>query len=82
MYEALKRGYRLIDTAKYYGNEREVGRAQVILRWHIQAGYIAVPGSGDPAHIAENFAVWDFTLTDEDMARLAALNKQRRYENW
>ncbi|MBR4876681.1 MAG: aldo/keto reductase [Rhodocyclaceae bacterium] len=56
--------------------------AQVILRWHLQAGYIAVPGSGDPAHIAENFAVWDFTLTDEDMARFAALNRQRRYENW
>ena len=56
--------------------------AQVILRRHLQAGHIAVPGSGDPVHIAENFAVWDFALTDEDMARLAALNKERRYENW
>lgn len=56
--------------------------AQVILRWHIQAGYLAVPGSGDPAHIAENFAIWDFALDEAEMRRLAALDTGRRYENW
>ena len=56
--------------------------AQIIVRWHIQAGYIAIPGSSNPSHIAENFNVWDFKLTDEDMKKLTALNTGRRYENW
>ena len=56
--------------------------AQVILRWQVQAGYIAVPGSGDPLHIAKNFAIWDFALTEDEMRRIAALDTGRRYENW
>ncbi len=56
--------------------------AQIIVRWHIQTGYIAIPGSSNPSHIAENFDVWDFELTDEDMKKLTALNTGRRYENW
>ncbi len=56
--------------------------AQIIVRWHLQAGYIAIPGSSNPSHIAENFNVWDFKLTDEDMQRLNKLNTGRRYENW
>ena len=56
--------------------------AQVIVRWHLQSLYLAVPGSGNPAHIAENFAVWDFALTESEMKRLAALDTRRRYENW
>lgn len=56
--------------------------AQIIVRWHIQAGYIVIPGSSNPAHIAENFAVWDFTLSENDMRQINALNKERRYENW
>lgn len=45
--------------------------AQVIVRWHLQSLYLAVPGSGNPAHIAENFAVWDFALTESEMKRRA-----------
>lgn len=56
--------------------------AQVIVRWHLQSLYLAVPGSGNPVHIAENFAVWDFALTESEMKRLAALDTGRRYENW
>ncbi len=56
--------------------------AQIILRWHLQAGCIAIPGSSNPDHIAENFAVWDFSLTDSEMKKLAALDTGRRYENW
>ena len=177
VYAALKSGYRLIDTAKYYGNEREVGNAirraikdgkirsigisnfytgktvshfindfeippaviqnenhlkyqnnslrewaakkgiyiesyypfggrghtkehlqhetvleiarahgksaaQIIVRWHLQSGYITIPGSSNPAHIAENFDVWDFELTENEMKKLNALNTGRRYENW
>ena len=56
--------------------------AQIIVRWHLQSGYIAVPGSGNPAHIAENFAVWDFSLNENEMKKLSALDTGKRYENW
>ena len=56
--------------------------AQIILRWQIQAGYIAVPGSKNPAHIEENFNIFDFELSAEDMKKIAALNQNRRFENW
>jgi len=56
--------------------------AQVIVHWHLQAGYIAIPGSSDPGHIAENIDVFDFELTDDEMAHLAELDTGARYENW
>ena len=56
--------------------------AQVILRWQLQAGYVVIPGSGDPEHIAENYDVFDFALSAEEMRQMYALDKQRRYENW
>ena len=56
--------------------------AQIILRWHLQAGYIAIPGSSNPEHIAENYRIFDFELTDDEMQQIAAVNKNQRYENW
>lgn len=56
--------------------------AQVIVRWHVQSGFIAIPGSSDPKHIADNFNIWDFELTEGEMNEIAALNKNIRYENW
>ena len=56
--------------------------AQIILRWQIQAGYVAIPGSSNKKHIAENFNVFDFNLTPEDMEFMHRLNKNRRFENW
>ena len=56
--------------------------AQIILRWHLQAGYIAIPGSSNPDHIRENYDVFDFELTEDEMAQIAALDTGRRYENW
>ena len=53
--------------------------AQIILRWHIQAGNIVIPGSKNPDHIRDNFALFDFALTDEEMAQVAALDKNMRY---
>jgi diketogulonate reductase-like aldo/keto reductase len=56
--------------------------AQVILRWQVQSGYIAIPGSSNPEHIAENFNIFDFELSGEEMDRLDGLNRSERYENW
>ncbi|MBR7068848.1 MAG: aldo/keto reductase [Oxalobacter sp.] len=56
--------------------------AQVILKWQVQSGYAAVPGSRNPRHIAENIAIGDFRLTEEEMKSIQALNQDRRYESW
>lgn len=53
--------------------------AQIILRWHIQAGNIVIPGSKNPAHIKDNLALFDFELTEEEMSKIAALDKGVRY---
>ena len=53
--------------------------AQIILRWHVQAGNIVIPGSKNPDHIRDNFNIYDFALTDEEMQQLATLNKNKRY---
>ena len=53
--------------------------AQIILRWHIQDGNIVIPGSKNSAHIRDNFDLFDFSLTDAEMAGIAKLDKQKRY---
>ena len=53
--------------------------AQIILRWHIQAGNIVIPGSKNPEHIKDNFDLFDFTLTDAEMKKMDGLDKNTRY---
>lgn len=48
--------------------------AQVILRWHFQNGVVAIPKSVKPARIAENIDIFDFALSDEEMAKIDALD--------
>lgn len=62
------------DLGEKYGKSS----AQIILRWHIQAGNIVIPGSKNPDHISDNFAIFDFTLTEEEMEAVADLNKDVR----
>ena len=61
--------------AEKYGKSN----AQVILRWHVQAGNVVIPGSKNPAHIKANFELFDFELTDSEMAEIAAMNQNKRY---
>lgn len=63
------------ELAAKYGKSN----AQIILRWHIQMGNIVIPGSKNPAHIRDNFDIFDFALTDEDMAAIAKVDKGVRY---
>ena len=56
--------------------------AQIILRWHLQDGYIAIPGSSNPDHIAENYDIFDFELSEDEMDRIRGIDEQRRYEHW
>lgn len=53
--------------------------AQIILHWHVQMGFIVIPGSRIPEHIKENIDIFDFALTDEEMAEIAKLDKNERY---
>ena len=56
--------------------------AQIILRWHLQAGNIAIPGSSNEAHIQENYEVFDFALSDEEMQQMTALDKNQRFADY
>lgn len=62
-----------------FGKKYGKSNAQIILRWHIQAGNIVIPGSKNPAHIKDNFNLFDFALTDDEMGKITALDKQKRY---
>ena len=55
--------------------------AQIILKWHTQMGFIVIPGSKNVDHIKDNFDLYDFELTQEDMNKIATLNKGVRYYN-
>ncbi len=55
--------------------------AQIILRWHIQEGFSVIPGASNPDYIKENIQIFDFALTDEEMAQMRSLNKEERFFN-
>ena len=65
------------ELAAKYGKSN----AQVILRWHTQMGFVVIPGSKNVVHIKDNADIFDFTLTDDEMAKIAKLNKGVRYYN-
>ena len=54
--------------------------AQVILRWDLQRGVVIIPGSSNPDHIKENISIFDFSLTDDEMAQIAALNRNEKHD--
>ena len=53
--------------------------AQIILRWHTQMGFIVIPGTKNVEHVKENFDIFDFKLTDDEMNEIASINKNERY---
>lgn len=65
------------ELAKKYGKSN----VQVILRWHVQSGNVVFPGSKNPDHIKDNFDIFDFALTDDEMAEIAKVDKNVRYYN-
>jgi 2,5-diketo-D-gluconate reductase B len=76
-YCPLGRG-RLVDDAVVGEIARQKGKsvAQIALRWSVQQGVSPIPRSSNRQRIAENLAVFDFTLGDDEMARIAALNRR------
>lgn len=58
------------------GHHRTV--AQVILRWHLQLGNVVIPKSVTPARVRENLDIFDFELSEDDLAAIARLDAGRR----
>lgn len=65
----------IVEIAQAHGKTS----AQIIVRWHLQAGHIAIPGSNNPDHIKENISIFDFELTDEEMQKMSALDTKTPY---
>ena len=63
------------ELAQKYGKSN----VQIILRWHIQDGNIVIPGSKNTEHIRDNFDLFDFSPSDEEMAKIAAMDQKKHY---
>ncbi len=66
----------IADIAKNHG----VTPAQVILRWNLQRGVVVIPGSSNPEHIRENLDLFNFALTEREMAQIAALDRNEKHD--
>ncbi len=64
------------DIAKAHG----VTSAQVILRWNLQKGVVVIPGSSNSEHIKENLDIFGFSLTDNEMSRINALDRNEKHD--
>ncbi|MBR1444257.1 MAG: aldo/keto reductase [Firmicutes bacterium] len=70
------------ETIKNIATEHGKTSAQVILRWHLQAGNIAIPGSSNEAHIKENSEIFDFELSETEMQKISSLDKDERFSTY
>lgn len=72
---------KLLSEPVFWELGRKYGKtaAQIVLRWHVDMGFIVIPGSKNKAHIIDNFNISDFSLSGEDMERIASLDKDERY---
>ena len=75
----LARGQLLDDPAlAALAAARGRSVAQVVLRWHVQSGHLVIPKASNPGRIAANLDVFGFSLSDTDMAAVAAMDSGRR----
>ncbi|HEX8234978.1 MAG TPA: aldo/keto reductase [Abditibacteriaceae bacterium] len=64
----------IVDVAQRHGKTS----AQVILRWHVQSGLVVIPKSVNPERIRENFALFDFELSPDEMHQIDGMDEGRR----
>lgn len=68
------------ETIAAIGEAHNRSAAQVILRWNLQKGVVVIPGSSNPDHIKENISLFDFELTQEEMERINALDRNEKHD--
>ena len=74
-YSPLGRGSLISDpTLMAIAKKHNKSTAQVMIRWHLQRGVVAIPKSTKTERIRDNFNVWDFSLTEEDMKTINSMN--------
>ncbi|MFD1850835.1 aldo/keto reductase [Oceanobacillus bengalensis] len=66
------------EVIKGIAGKHKKSAAQVILRWHLQSGVIVIPKSVTPSRMEENLNVFDFELSNEEMDKIAALDRNMR----
>ncbi|WP_435859603.1 aldo/keto reductase [Streptomyces parvulus] len=81
-WKLLGRGEELLKNPRLRAVAEKHGRtpAQIVIRWHIQLGNLVIPKSATQSRIAENAAVFDFTLEDSDMSETGLLNSGERLD--
>jgi diketogulonate reductase-like aldo/keto reductase len=75
----LGRGRGIFEAAPVAEAAERLGRTpgQVVLRWHVQLGAVPIPKSSSPERQRENLDIFDFTLTDDEMAGISSLGRGR-----
>lgn len=68
----------IADIAEKHGKSP----AQIILRWHLQNGFIAIPGTRNPKYVKENISIFNFELDGDDMAKIKGLDRQERFSTF
>lgn len=66
----------ILKIAKEHGKSS----AQIILRWNLQKGVVVIPGSSNPEHIKENIDLFNFELTEEEMAKINGLDRKEKHD--
>ena len=78
------RGYtgKLLNnkTISKIAKTHKVSSAQVILRWHLQRGVVAIPGSSNPDHVKENISVFGFKLSKKEMKQIGKLDRNEKHD--
>ena len=69
-------------TIKSIAEAHKKTSAQILLRWHLQDNNIAIPGSSNPDHILENYQIFDFELSNDEMNKIKSLDKNKRFANY
>lgn len=68
------------DTIVEIAKNHNVSAAQVILRWNLQKGVVVIPGSSNPEHIKENTEIYHFELTEKEMNKINALDRNEKHD--
>ncbi|NAZ76325.1 aldo/keto reductase [Kineococcus sp. T13] len=76
----IAKGGQLLSDPVITGIAQELGRdaAQVVLRWHVQLGNVVIPKSVTPERIVSNLDLFSFELSEEQVGRISALNRDER----